>query len=223
MLVNALRLIPRPLAQTAGERAKMTVENKSKQNKYAIGTISPLLRWLLIVVVSGILYSASTTSSQVQTDDAASVPTVTPPGNWTPSPTQTPGPEPTSTPAPYDPTLYISYREGAPGSIFTLSGLSFMPGEQVSLSVNGHLVGSVEVQTGSWFSLYLDTTQAAEGLYIVEAQAQSDINSEHFILDSSLPIRQPLDDPWFVGSPTFTLPVDIAFTHQMFLPMVVGQ
>ena len=129
---------------------------------------------------------------------------------------------PTPTRMPSGPTLYVSYKEGAPGSVFTLTGLQFPAGEQVSIWINGHFMAALEAVGGSsnWFIFHLNTTYANEGLYIVTAQTQSVVASESYSLDSQAPVREPITGPIFDTAPVFSVPVNIAFTSQLFLPLI---
>ena len=130
---------------------------------------------------------------------------------------------PTPTRMPNGPTLYVSYREGAPGSVFTLTGLQFPAGEQVSIWINSHFIVAMEAVGGSsnWFIFHLNTAYANEGLYIVTAQTQSVVTRESFFLDSYEPVREPITGPIFDTAPVFSVPVNIAFTSQSFLPLII--
>lgn len=146
-------------------------------------------------------------------------------GEWHHSPNVSTAPTATVTAVPQGPTLYISYREGAPGSVFTLTGLDFPASEQVSVWINGHLIATMEAVPGysNWFIFHLDTLNASEGISYVVAQTQSITTRESFTLDSSEPTRQPLEEPVFDDAPMFLVPSDIAFTDQAFLPLIVKQ
>jgi hypothetical protein len=76
-------------------------------------------------------------------------------------------PTPTQTPASYDPILYISFREGAPGSIFTLTGLSYRD--------------------------VPNTKDAEEGVYMVHVQTPGMEKTESFRLDPDEPLRPPIN------------------------------
>jgi hypothetical protein len=124
---------------------------------------------------------------------------------------------PTPTPEPIKPTLHISYREGAPGSVFTLTGLRFPRSDQVAIQVNGHPISAVSSSSG-WFRFLLDTANADEGFYIVTTQIQSATAFEFFVLDSGESVREPQDD-----GPEFPVPPGIAFANRMFLPSIVNR
>jgi hypothetical protein len=143
--------------------------------------------------------------------------------NWTDRLKQAPGasamalPSPTMTPASYDPILYISFREGAPGSIFTFTGGSYhdIPNNPVTIMVNGRNIGAIDGSLG-WFVFLLDTANADEGLYIVHVQTPGLEKTEFFKLDASQPVRQPIN----IG-PELMIPAGIGFTHQQCLPVVM--
>lgn len=130
---------------------------------------------------------------------------------------------PTPSPTPDGPTLYVSYREGAPGSLFTFTGLDYPANEDVSVVTNGHPIATLEAVPGSsnWLIFHLDTAQANEGLYIVLAGTQSVVCTEIFLLDSNEPLRKRIQGPVFDEAPVFLVPAEIAFTSQLFLPFVL--
>lgn len=122
------------------------------------------------------------------------------------------------TPAPYEATLYISYREGAPESVFTLSGSMFPRDAQVSILANGRLLATLDAKSGSsnWFQINIDTENAAEGLYILQATSNTVQDSERFRLDEDEPHREP----WVEDVQTVWVPAGIAYTERLFLPVV---
>jgi hypothetical protein len=124
---------------------------------------------------------------------------------------------------PNGPTLYISFRQGAPASKFTFTGLSFPAGEPVSILVNTRPITTMQAMLGpsTWFIFHLDASQANEGLYIVTSQTQSVARSESFILDANEPVREPLTGTVFADAPVYPVPANIAFTSQSFLPLIM--
>lgn len=126
----------------------------------------------------------------------------------------TTAPTPTQTPASYDPILYISFREGAPGSIFTLTGLSYhhVPNNPVTIFVNGRNLGSLDGSQG-WFVFLLNTKEAENGLYMVHVQTQGLEKTEFFRLDPNEPVRQPI-----FSAVEIMIPPGSAFTEQALLP-----
>jgi hypothetical protein len=131
-------------------------------------------------------------------------------------------PTATSTPAPNGPTLYISFKQGAPTSKFTFTGLQFPANESVSILVNSQPITTMQAVPGlsNWFIFHLDTTQANEGLYIVTSQTHSVTRNESFVLDSNEPVREPLTGTLYVDAPIFLIPPNIAYTSQSFLPLI---
>jgi hypothetical protein len=126
-------------------------------------------------------------------------------------------PSPTLTPASYDPILYISFREGAPGSIFTFTGEGYhdIPNNPVTIWVNGRKIGTMDGSLG-WFVFMLDTANADEGLYVVHVRTPGLEKTEFFRLDASLLVCQPKN----IGT-KFMIPAEIGFTRQKFLPVVM--
>jgi len=126
-------------------------------------------------------------------------------------------PTPTQTPASYEPILYISFREGAPGSIFTLTGLSYrsMPKNPVTIMVNGRNLGTLDGSLG-WFVFLLDTSNAEDGFYRIHVQTPGLEKTEFFKLDPNEPVRQAINT-----GPEFTIPAGSAFTNQKFLPAMM--
>jgi hypothetical protein len=129
----------------------------------------------------------------------------------------TTAPTPTQTPASYNPILYISFREGAPGSIFTLTGLSYrdVPNNPVTILVNGRNLGSLDGSQG-WFVFLLNTKDAEDGLYMVHVQTPDLEKTEFFRLDPNEPLRQPIN-----SGPEYMIPAGIDFTKQELLPAVL--
>ena len=70
-----------------------------------------------------------------------------------PTPTITPG-------SPYEPTLNISFREGAPGSIFSFTGLGyeFVPADPIIITVNGQHISTISGSSG-WYDFLLNTSK----------------------------------------------------------------
>jgi hypothetical protein len=125
----------------------------------------------------------------------------------------------TSTPFPNGPTLYISFKQGAPTSKFTFTGLQFPANESVSILVNSRPITTMQAVPG-WFIFHLDTAQANEGLYIVTSQTYSVTRNESFVLDSNEPVREPLTGTIYVDAPIFLIPSNIAYISQSFLPLI---
>ena len=125
-------------------------------------------------------------------------------------------PAPTQTPYPEEPALHLSFREGAPGSLITVTCMSFPDGDQISIWLNGRFIGAVPGRGGGQFQL--DTTHADEGLYLLITRAQPVTVGAYFILDADQPLREPIGD-----GAIFPVPCCIAFTSQQLMPFVANQ
>jgi hypothetical protein len=154
----------------------------------------------LLTGITLILYSNLTIGLKQELDASAMV---------APTPTQTPG-------SPYEPTLNISFREGAPASIFTFSGLGyeFVPNDPVIITVNGQYIATISGSAG-WFVFLLDTSNADDGLYMVHVQTPGLEKTEYFKLEANQPLRQPINT-----GPRFMIPAGSAFTNQKLLPVI---
>jgi hypothetical protein len=109
--------------------------------------------------------------------------------------------------------LTINYTNGAPGSFFTLEGANFLVNSTATITVNGHVLGTVPTDSSGDLVFLLNTDQADEGDYIVTATVNSS-SSVKFVLDSNRRIR--LQE----GTGTiFNIPGGIV-THIVFLPLV---
>jgi hypothetical protein len=125
-------------------------------------------------------------------------------------------PAPTLTPYPEETVLHLSFREGAPGSLITVTGFNFPYSDQISIWLNGRFIGAVPGY--GWCQFQLDTAYAEEGLYIVVTQADSVAAAERFVLATDQPLRDPMGD-----GPIFPVPYNIAFSNQQRLPIVVNE
>ncbi len=117
-------------------------------------------------------------------------------------PGPTPGPTPTTTPSPfpYVPTLNVSYREGPPDSVIAVTGSGFPQCDEVSIWLNGRSIGAVPGY--GWFQFQLDNARAAEGWYIIVAQAGPVTAAEFFRVDAQEAVREPVGDgPVFADRP----------------------
>jgi len=122
---------------------------------------------------------------------------------------------PTSTPYYYEePYLNISFHEGAPGSLFSITGANFPDTQQASIYVNTRFVGAVPCAYG-WFELVLDTTGTDEGLYIVVAATPTVSAAQFFTVEANQRVREPVSD-----GPIFPVPAGIAFFERWLLPLV---
>lgn len=115
---------------------------------------------------------------------------------------------------PDQPSLAINYPTGQPGSIFTLTGSDFPPGDTATVSVNGNVLGSVTTDSDGKLMFLLDTTNADEGFYGVTASVNPNAGTGMF-LDADAPLR-PQEDSGTV----FDVPAGIALTEFLYLPVI---
>jgi hypothetical protein len=117
---------------------------------------------------------------------------------------------------PVPPQLEIDHFNGAPGSFFTIKGAQFPPGYPVSISINGHLLGSVLSDPSGGFVLILETHPGAEeGLYRVSAAVDAAAATQ-FTLDSD-GVLYPKQGQGIV----LVVPDQIAI-HPFFIPFLVN-
>jgi hypothetical protein len=141
----------------------------------------------------------------------------TPPQPPTPTltPTATATAMPTPTPTP-PVRLSINYSSGQPGSYFTVQGEKFTPNQPAFLVVNGHTLGSVNVNAAGQLGFQLTTGEADPGLYAVFAYAGLSSAGVPFWLDPDFPLR--LQEG--AGLPIFPVPPGVALTQHQYLPLV---
>jgi hypothetical protein len=112
-------------------------------------------------------------------------------------------------------TLVINYSNGSPGSYFNIIGTNYLPDQEVSVVVNGHvLIDDLYIDSSGYFSFLIDTTGADPGKYIVNITGAEDLRVG-FVLDSSYPTRAQEG-----SGPVITLPTGIALTHSVYIPLV---
>ncbi len=113
-------------------------------------------------------------------------------------------------------SLGINYSTGTPGSYFTLSGSSFLPDSNVSLEVNGFVLGTVTADENGGFTAVLATDNADLGSYLVHATIGTVDSSVGFILDAN-----SADRPLETQATIFNVPAGIAYTFFNHLPMTI--
>ncbi|MBU0511338.1 MAG: calcium-binding protein [Chloroflexi bacterium] len=111
-------------------------------------------------------------------------------------------------------SLHINYPNGAPGSYFTLTGHGFPASDTATISANGHELGSIPVDANGDFTFLFSTTNADEGIYMITASVNPSATTQ-LILDAAEPIR-----PQEGTGSIIDIPVGIAFTNQVFLPLL---
>jgi branched-chain amino acid transport system substrate-binding protein len=123
--------------------------------------------------------------------------------------------------------LLINYNTGSPGSVFTVAGSNFPPNSTGSITINGHLLGTITVDGVGGFVLQLNTTDAGEGLYSVTVAVNPSVTTylttaavnpsaaTKFTLDDTAPLR-PVEG----GGPVIAVPAEIAYTKFIYLPLI---
>ena len=119
---------------------------------------------------------------------------------------------------PPPPTLEINHETAAPGSFLNLSGVSLVPNEPITITVNGLDLGAVAPATSGLFTATLSTNVANEGLYFATAGV-TDVSSDRvrFTLDDDYPLR-PQEGDW----PIFELPAGIALDRMLLFPIMLA-
>jgi len=112
-------------------------------------------------------------------------------------------------------SLKLNYPTGQPGSFFTLTGQNFAADSKASIAVNQQVLGNVPTDQDGSFTCLLDTTNADAGHYAVTVAAGTSA-VVRFELAEGEPLRAQEGD-----GKIFQLPAGIAYTHQVFLPIVL--
>lgn len=115
------------------------------------------------------------------------------------------------------PELAISYTDGAPGSIFAITGRYFPPYTFVQIEINGQ-----EITSGSYSDMFgvvhinlFTLAQANTGDYIVSMTADGSRGFAGYQLAAEKPVRTLQDD---LGLDYGVPPEIPAFTNKLFLP-----
>ncbi len=103
------------------------------------------------------------------------------------------------------PALSVNYASGGPGSFFTITGDDFPPNSTATIVVNRDSLGDVVTDAAGNFLCLLNTTQAAEGRYVVTATANHGA-SARFAVASAEPVR-----PQEGSGRIFQIPPGIAY------------
>ena len=113
--------------------------------------------------------------------------------------------------------LAINYATGQPGSYFTLVGSNFPPNSVATISINGHILDTIDVDSTGGFTFLVSTTGAQNGLYYVTASVNPAAMAR-FVLDSAAPLRAQQGSGMIV-----TLPPHIAYLASLYLPAIINQ
>jgi alpha-tubulin suppressor-like RCC1 family protein len=121
--------------------------------------------------------------------------------------------------------LVLNYTTGKPGSVFTISGFGYTPGENITLSTNGTALGlPLTVNPSGSFVAALDTAGADTGLYLITAATAQAAQAAATAADTAmitLNTSATLHPQEGGGVPQRTVPAGIAYElHELFLPVV---
>jgi subtilisin len=142
----------------------------------------------------------------------------------TPTTTPTEEPEPNQT---TQPTLYLNYTTGSPGSSFLLEGYRFTTGTTVQLRINGQIINpQISLDAAGHFSATLTTdAAAADGYYVIAVERISGTSTEASLTsyrllqegtdaimrlrppDAPEPIMVPATIPAYAQLPRLSLPL----------------
>jgi alpha-tubulin suppressor-like RCC1 family protein len=114
--------------------------------------------------------------------------------------------------------IQTNYESGRPGSYFTLFGDQFPPGVSVTVTFNASiLTNSILTAEDGSFIIFIDTTTANMGDYLITASANSDIiASSSVTLDQNSPLR-----PEEGGGQTFCLSSGLAGScNRLYFPVI---
>ena len=113
------------------------------------------------------------------------------------------------------PSLIINYPDGAAGSYFNIAGANYPADENGSVSINGTTLGDIPTSETGTFTFTLSTGNADEGIYYITVSVNPQATTR-FTLDASDPTR-PKEGSYAI----FDVPAGIAFTDEIFLPIVL--
>jgi hypothetical protein len=110
-------------------------------------------------------------------------------------------------------SLSINFITGAPGSYFLITGCGFPANADASVTVNGHLLGTVRTDDTGCLSLILLTSGADPGRYDVTVTVNPSASTS-FLLGPEYPVR-----PQQGTEPSLIVPPDIALDHNVYVPI----
>jgi hypothetical protein len=121
-------------------------------------------------------------------------------------------PTATTTPMP-TPILRINFPTGKPGSFFKVTGSQFPANSTATISVNGHVLGTVPTDATGGFVFSLDTASADVGNYSVTVSVNPSASSS-FTLRADAPLRAAEGN-----ATTLSVPAGIALSNSLYLPV----
>ena len=115
------------------------------------------------------------------------------------------------------PALTVNYPFAQPGSYVTVTGWNFPPGSEVTVEVNGQALTTVTANPGGGFILFLETSGADPGRYVVSA-GDGQVAPVQFALNGNAPLRVQEG-----GGQTVAVPDGIALPwYLVYLAKVIG-
>ena len=113
------------------------------------------------------------------------------------------------------PSISLNHQTGQPGSFFKVTGQNFPANTTVTITVNGHQVGTVNTNGSGGFVFSLQTSASAqEGVYAISVNGAA----ATYWLDSSAPLWSKDPD----GGETVQVPDSIApYSNFVYLPIVL--
>jgi hypothetical protein len=122
------------------------------------------------------------------------------------------------------PMLAINYDDGAPGSSFTITGLGYPANQNVTVKVNGHILGTTVTGENGGFIIHITSKpETDEGLYKVEVEAESGNAALAVSASGATRFRLSASAPLLAAEGAvnaFTLPDGIA-SNPAYLPVVI--
>ena len=119
-----------------------------------------------------------------------------------------------------EPILVVNYSDGQPGSYFHVSGTGFhsgnslFPNATVTVSANGHVLGTTSTSNSGDLEFNLSTTDADVGSYYIAVEDGTATQTVRIVLSNDAPLR-PLEGT----GDTLNIPAGIGVT-ELFLPVI---
>lgn len=126
------------------------------------------------------IYPRPADSTCEKPDVATSTPAATP--------TATPTPAVSATPAKQAAQISTNYSDGAPGSVFVISGVGYVPSERTSFLVNNSVINTIQADSAGEFSVTLLTDGANPGAYKINIPSREARTGQQLSGKSGAPI-----------------------------------
>lgn len=112
-------------------------------------------------------------------------------------------------------SLSVDYLTGAPGSFFSISGYGFPSNQTATISVNGRVLGTTDVDANGEVTCQLTTDSADAGRYVASVSVNPSASAS-FLLATGQPLRAKPGP-----GVEFAIPPGIAFTKSVYLPIML--